>query len=400
MCIGLEGAFGAYRESSTPGFTNTTDFTDLFANRYGRFNIATDRFNPYVRANAFFYTEICAGIPQSTVCQLRTSGAYPVLSFDWNSNAQNGIDSGCRGGILSMALGVSTGIGQSYTNGGLYSDSQRLTSWSMFSVTDTMVYNTSLLSVYATTPSSSYGALPFMSPYVNPQVPESLYNAATKEYTCRPSAQAYFFSMSVGVAAQTTASVQLKVGDLTFEMLRMNTATTGTTTLARSVLAPCNFVPALMTLTSGAVIPGLNLISFTAFPYARNSSLTSISWAAYRSTNITIQDTVTYDRWLVQQGVTQSSNTISIPRNGYYYVYISTGIQTRSTVNLSILRNSNVLFGLRRQATDHNGEDTIGHGIVVVLNQGDILKVQSFSGGYSSATGLHASFFGFLLYDL
>lgn len=400
LVIGFEGVFGAYKDSNTSGFANSTDFTGVLANRYDRFSINTDRFNPYVKSNAFFYTEICAGIPASTVCQLKTTGAYPVLSFDWNSNAQNGIDSGCRGGILSMALGVTTGLSQSYQNGGIYSDSLRLTTWSMFSVTDTMRYNTSLLSVYASSASSNIGALPFNSPYVNPQSPESLYNAATTEYTCKPLAQAYFFSMSVGVAAQTTATVQLKVGERTFEMVRTSTTTTGITTLARSVLVPCDYAQVLMTLTGGSVVPGNNLISFTAFPYARSSSFTSVAWAGYRSSNLTMQDPVTYDMWLVQQGVSQSSNTIQIPSSGYYYVYISAGVQARSTVYLSLFRNSELLFGLRRQATDHNGEDTIGHGVVVLLNRTDVLKVQSSSGGYSTMSGLHASFFGMLLYDL
>lgn len=397
--FGGEGLFGAYKTTSATG-TSTTNFTGVLANRFNLFNIASDQFAPGVGSNQYFYTEICAGIPQSTTCLLRTTGAYPPLSFDWLSNAQNDIDSGCRGGVLAVAVGSSTSLSQLQTAGGSYSSEQLLTSWSMFSITDTMKYNSSLLSVYSSNTLSTPGQFPFDSPYVNPTSPWMLYNAATTQYSCIPSVTAYFFSMSVGIAAGQTASVVLSVDGVTYEMVRLGNMTTGTTTLARSVLAPCSDTGyAKMTLSSGAVVPGNYLISFTAFPYQRRDGLNSVSWTAFRTSNFTASNPLTFDSWIVQSVTVQTNTTVTIPRTGYYYVYISTGIHAQSTVNLNLLRNNQILFGLRRRATNYNGIDTIGHGLVILLNQNDVLQVQSLESGYSSATGKHASFFGMLLYD-
>jgi len=298
---------------------------------------------------------------------------------------------------VSNVLEIS--IGQN--GGGVFSSrDQKETSWSMFSVTDTMKYASQLLFVIGATSFSDYGALPFLSPLVNPLSPFPLYNAATTAYTCASNASAYFFSLSVGVPAGSTATVRLVIRgvNLTFEMTRQNTRTTGNTTLSRTVLVPCTS-EARMVLIDGKVVPGSNLISFTAVPYTLKTG-PSVSWAGYQTRDVTIPGTTTYDLWLVQEGINfQVKNSIVlIPINGYYYVYASAGVGQGKQLVLTVLLNNNSLFGVTRTATDHNGVDTIGHGMVVLLSVNDQLKVDIRTTAYSSSTGLHTSFTGMLLY--
>ena len=396
-----EGTFGVHLLKSQTGIISPLHLDGALANSRSRYNFSTNSFrSSLVTVSQFVYTEICAGVLGSTTAQLRTTGAYPPLSFDWMSTAQNGVDSGCRGGVLSVSNVLEISLGQN--GGGVYSSSdQKETSWSMFSVTDTMKYASQLLCVFGARSYSDYGALPLLNTLVNPVSPVRLYNAATTVYTCASDASAYFFSMSVGVPAGKIATVQLVISGVgyTFEMTRQNTLTTGTTTLARTVLVPCTS-DARIVLIDGEVVPGSNLMSFTAVPYELKTG-TSVSWAGYRTRDVTIPGTITYDRWLVQEGINfQVENSIIlIPVSGYYYVYVSAGVGQGKPVDLSVLLNNNSLFGVTRTATDHNGVDTMGHGMVVFLAANDQLRVDASSTAYSSSTGLHTSFIGMLLYQ-
>jgi len=372
------------------------------ANRFSRYNFSTKSFRTRLNMpSQYLYTEICAGVPPSTTAQLTTTGAYPPLTYSWMSTAQNGVDSGCRGGVLSVSNILDISINQS--GSGVYSSNdQKETSWSMFSVTDTMKYASQLLCVFGATNSSAYGSLPFLSPLVNPVTPFRLYNAATTAYTCTSDASAYFFSLSVGVPTGRTATVQLVISGFgyTFEMTRQNTRTAGTTTLARTVLVPCTS-DARMVLTGGEVVPESNLISFTAFPVELKRG-PSVSWAGYRTMDVTNTGPIAYDLWLVQERINvQTGNSIvQIPVSGYYYVYVSAGVGQGMRLVLSVLlNNNNPLFGVTRTATDHNGVDTIGHGMVVLLSANDQLRVFAATETLSSGTGLHTSFIGILLYQ-
>jgi len=95
-----------------------------------------------------------------------------------------------------------------------------------------------------------------------------------------------------------------------------------------------------------------------------------------------------------------STSTVTIFTRGYYYLYLSAGVQPGQPCRLTIRKADNsVVFGLRRSSNNHNGVDTIGHGAVVQLNANDQLRVvaDAFTSGYSTPFGLHASFLGMLI---
>jgi hypothetical protein len=105
----------------------------------------------------------------------------------------------------------------------------------------------------------------------------------------------------------------------------------------------------------------------------------------------------------ISNGVLFDSDTgvITIQYSGYYYVYLSAGVQPLLPSRLTVLEtvNSQPIVVVRRTSTVHSAVDLIGHGIVVELLAGYKLKVVAGANtaGYSSPTGLHTSFVGFLL---
>jgi hypothetical protein len=85
-------------------------------------------------------------VQSGTQSILYTGGGFPSAWFLWKSTQQNGIDTGCRNGVLQLA--PNGGISLYQRAGAAYSDQNRLTSWSMFSVTDLITARDSLF--YAT----------------------------------------------------------------------------------------------------------------------------------------------------------------------------------------------------------------------------------------------------------
>jgi hypothetical protein len=157
---------------------------------------------------------------------------------------------------------------------------------------------------------------------------------------------------------------------------------------------------------SGQVTPGnssTNLISFNAFQYSLASG-PSASWGLYRSTNLsssaTATDPLPFDTQIVAAGVTVNNNAVTIQTGGYYYVYISVGAQAGQLAQLSLKVNGVVWFNVIRAATNDNGLDTLGHGMIIQLKANDVVRVSSEANAalYSAPTGLHTSFLGMLLY--
>jgi len=77
-----------------------------------------------------------------TQAVLSTSGGFPSIYYSWRSTQQNGIESGCRGGITQLASNAGMNLIQQ--SGSAYSDGDSLTSWSVFGITNLMTYNGSL----------------------------------------------------------------------------------------------------------------------------------------------------------------------------------------------------------------------------------------------------------------
>jgi len=239
------------------------------------------------------------------------------------------------------------------------------------------------------------------------------FNSARHYYYCTTRGT-YFFGLSAGVPAGVQTLVRLtKFGFGVGEMLRMSSTTNGMTTLAAKFFIDCDpNIPISVELVSGRVAPGpantqeKSLISFTAFHYTRADG-TSTAWSVYRNSNWTAgaqgMNPFPFDgssRKVIGSATwNQGMHEVTVNRYGNYYIYVSGGTQPNRAMGLTVQRNGRRLFGVYRSTTNFNGVDSLGHGLVVILNAGDRLKVvaEPNTSGYSGSEMRHASFFGFLI---
>jgi hypothetical protein len=409
---GWKPVFGVGLSSSNAFSYNTINYTVQLANYYDTYS------NGYFRAvrEGNYYIEICSGIKPFTTTELTNQGGFPVLSFTWSSTTQNGAGGGCRAGIVRMSLGVQISINQTF--GSAYSDGNLTTTWSMFSVSEAMsnsAYGPGLDNslLFVTLPNSFNQAsnnVPFSDPFVTPS--GGRFNSAMNTYTCTRDGN-YFFAMSAGLLLSQQVQVQIVIDyNPVGEMIRLSTANANQlTTISRHVLVPCTKDSQVsMYLVQGQLEPGTtreNLLSFTAFEYQLANVSMSSAWSVARTTNWTADsaniDALDFDLTILSYGGVSwdtNSNQVTINIAGYYYIYVSTGVQPSYPCLLSVVRNGRGVFGVYRYGTTHNDVDTLSHGLIIYLNRGDVLRVQAVanSKGFSNDFGLHTSFFGMLLF--
>ena len=181
------------------------------------------------------------------------------------------------------------------------------------------------------------------------------------------------------------------------------------TTLAGKFFLDCRpNIQVSVKLISGSVSPGptaqeRSLVSFTAFHYNRTNAA---AWSVFRESNWTshaggMNPFSFGDDVLIIGSVTWSrtTNEVTIPVYGNYYVYVSGATLPNRAFGLTVHRNGRGVFGVYRTSSTYNGIDSLGHGVVMILNAGDRLKVVADpnTAGYSRQDSRLASFFGFLI---
>lgn len=244
---------------------------------------------------------------------------------------------------------------------------------------------------------SRYKIIQFPVLSVNPE--SGVYNSAEHSYQCQTDSN-YFFTFTAGVPAGQTSQLVLEGLSKTYAAQRLSTNTNGLTTISRSVLVPCNKAIKLVN-NFGKIESGESkkLISLQVFPYFRTGE--SVSWAAYKINNAGPSDPLNFEEWLITQNTNQVNNIVTISKKGFYYVYISIGTSPNNKAKVTLRRNSEIIFSIDRQSTNHNGIDVLGHGMVIEMEENDRVRVvvEPNSSIVSNSFGYHTSFLGFLIYE-
>ena len=126
-----------------------------------------------------------------------------------------------------------------------------------------------------------------------------------------------------------------------------------------------------------------------------------VAWSVARTTSSTTSmNPVTYNRVLVNLGNAwnPSTNTVTIPRTGYYYLHIGAGVRTGTGSFIYLDVNGIQQFRLAHWSTSHNGVDTMSRSGILHLSSGGLVKIRCSSSGFYSDRGLQTIFMGFLLY--
>ena len=126
-----------------------------------------------------------------------------------------------------------------------------------------------------------------------------------------------------------------------------------------------------------------------------------VSWSVARTSNLTTTTHhVQFPKMLVNQGSAWNSTTnkVTIPRTGYYYLHISQGVAQGQTRAYMYTRGMSGNIGLYGYKGLDNGLDTVSRSAIMYVTSGTTITIRILNGCYSDDL-LQTSFSGFLLYE-
>ena len=131
------------------------------------------------------------------------------------------------------------------------------------------------------------------------------------------------------------------------------------------------------------------------------SCILQVAWSVARTTGSTsTMNPVTFNRVLVNLGNAwnPSTNTVTIPRTGYYFLHIGGGVRPSTYTYIYLYVNNSMQVGLMHYSTNQNGVDTMSRSGILHLSSGAQVKITCDSSGFYSDGGVQTIFIGFLLY--
>ena len=131
-----------------------------------------------------------------------------------------------------------------------------------------------------------------------------------------------------------------------------------------------------------------------------SSFLLQISWCVARTTSLNSSSyPAPFPMVLVNQGSAwnPSTNQVTIPRSGYYYLHISQGVIQRQSVFMWF-QGLSYGIGIYRSSGYQNGVDTLSRSAILDLRSGTKIRIWIENGCYSDSL-MQTSFSGFLLYE-
>jgi hypothetical protein len=401
--------------STQPGPIALSNIGSDINNHY---NPSTNQFP--VAAGGLYYVEACAGISAGQTANVRVAGSAPLtVGMTWDATIQNGVQTQCRSAVVQAASGTSLSL--NLDSGSVYSDSNNLVSFTSFSLSNSMSDDALSRFVYAvgeTTPpavNQTLTPIPLVT-VIGPASP-STFNPNKALYTCG-STGPHFVSASVGVLPHMATEIQITNNVVSVGLTRTTTLYDGVTTLSRNTLIQCQQGDTIqMNLLSGTTVNSdnihpYNLTTFAVLPYEPRNVSSPVAWHALKwyisynnqggqanldpfyFSNVTVNVGNAFD---------MNARTVTAPQSGYYYIYLSSGAGVGldgQTFTLSLMQDTNTLFAIEHKSTAEGATDLFGHGQIVHLNQGDVIRVvaQAPSYIYSSLIAYEVEWMGMLLY--
>jgi len=348
------------------------------------------------------------------------AGSAPLtVGMTWDAVIQNGVETQCRSAIVQPQSGASLSL--QLDSGSVFSDSNNLVSFTAFSLTNSMTADAMSRFVYAVAPTSppvvNQTLTPIPMTTVISPASATTFNPTLALYTCG-STGVYFVSASVGVLPHMATQAQITTATQSIELTRTSVLYDGVTTLSRNTLVQCAAGQTIQfNMLSGTTVNSVstnqyNLTTFAVVPYEPLNIQQPVAWAVskwYISYNNqggqANLDPFYFSNVTVNVGSAYSFNsrTVTATQTGYYYIYISAGAGvglSGRTYTFSLMRGTQVLFGVEHLSSAEGATDVYGHGEVVHLTAGDIIRVVALAPSYiySSLAGYEAEWMGMLLY--
>ena len=359
--------------------------------------------------NLILFVELCGGVRDSGSMALTLDSGYPDLGVSRRGTGA-GYSMSCRPGI--MAISTDSELSVKAAGSGTDSDAFWGTSFSAFSVTDTMVdEELSNFFVGRRTEITTTGRIKFLNYFTLPTQNSFVIRNSGDYFRC-PRTGLYYFGYSIGVDGGNQARVAImrkSTGDTVqiAELTVTNTALEGVNTFSKELLMPCSSGDEVwLDLVQGRIYSSIAYhASWTGFEYLPHHD-TPVAWSISASTGAFAsgaETAVNFDNILVTQPseiFSDSEDQILIPYTGYYYLYVSGAATGIDELDLGVYVNGVKVFGVRRDTNSGNKVETLSHGLVYLLVGGDTLQVYAAEGTafFSQRSGGQTSFMGFLLY--
>lgn len=366
-------------------------------------------------AIGIYFVELCFGIPRNRSVRLSIGegGRSTRTTLIWEPTKQyDGPETRCREGLAEIEADVTQYLS---LNDGTLSNRNLDTSLTVFSVTDAMTdyAEERILHAVSRNAVNGIGTVPLTTRI---RLLSNVFDFVSSKYTCT-STGLYMFSFSGGFAStavQTTLALQGL--DRQFELGRRASHPSGSgdhkpvASYSRTILNFCKAgTQVYLNVTSGSVInpEDYELTTLFVVPYVPAYN-TPAAWSLLRDINCVANvskgtETVGFNivAYNDQSLWNSTVNTVTIKSPGYYYVYFSSGVTEKCLLNMSVVRNREVLLRIVLTICALNkSEEIVGRGAIFPLKINDILAVvaneKTFI--YSNKRGNQAVFFGMLLY--
>jgi hypothetical protein len=326
----------------------------------------------------------------------------------------SGVDTMYRDAILNLSP-QSVNV---RTAGNLYSDAYKLTSLTVFSISDIMIRPTYFYVYQPTGRFSNFGRIVFPTVILNE--PRD-WDITSNSYTCQNTG-IYIFTFSVFVDPADIVRTQLNVGSKVYELLREHTnhGMNGGDVLSRTILTTCNAGDTVYATLNGGVIQGRQELTtgLMGFEYIPDPTKTqNIYWSLSRNTEVVNDGVGTADYLFtrldessfglrIDQPFGTLFQAVVCPASGWYYVHLTAVAMPRFRMNLFVAINNERQIAITRKNAWHgDGMDYLGRSAILKCRQGDRMSVQI---GGSHAVGRTSSsrgnvygttFLGFMLYN-
>ena len=244
---------------------------------------------------------------------------------------------------------------------------------------------------------------PFIFPSVITKRGEQWENL-TSTYTVNEARGLYLVGLSVGVWNESPGDFRLVRSGQSFAgITRTSTFHNHTDTIGRDLIAQFYADETVHVLNNYDVLgydngyeTSISMFSISdsmvdemvAFSVATHSSSTSIDSAAPVQFNeLLYDDGYNYDFF---------SHEFSAPSDGVYYFSFSVGLIGGGMANFILQKNNEPFATIIRESTSHNGTDTIGRSVMMVLEESDRVNIVNTVGLTARSSELkETSFCGF-----
>ncbi|KAK2154658.1 hypothetical protein LSH36_261g01006, partial [Paralvinella palmiformis] len=378
LSLALPTAVSVARTTNISGAADPLNFLDVVVNIGDGWNRSVKINNTLdVEETSIYFFHLNAGAMSGCEVNMNIRGSYNADILR-TSTSHTGIDTLSRDFIQTVNAGLTIKVTNEYLSN-LFSDSGRQTSFTAFDLqTFLSSSNQKIFSVARQTGYTTYGELPFDDVLV-----DTGGDWTGSRYTITK-AGLYFFTLSCGVTATNSIRAQVvsATNGVLAEIWRGSTSNNGEDTLNNVVMADLvegDYV--YINYISGELYSdGDRQTSFAGFQYTPVEG-NQHAWSVFRTSSYDVGvdpvDPLPFNGSSVNTDLYSfDDHQVHITQSGLYYVSLNVGVKASSTLEAYISRGtSRTEAQISRSSTVHNGEESMGQGLLLELSAGDVLKI-------------------------